>query len=171
LVRVAGSDISHWFDPTTDDLKKCIDPTTGLETYAQPFGRFVHVPTLRIDSTVDTTYELPWWKDPQFVIGELTKKPRKIRIVNTLNGHEITLEVCSEETLSEILLRYKKINAHAESYTWKRHDTDVRTLDMSKTLDENGIQDESDEFQNLGLPSDFYIPAIHIYYNDDLTVG
>ena len=114
---------------------------------------------------------------------------------NTLNGHEHLLEVCSEETLNEILQRYKNINAHAESYTWKRHSgydsghqkkisnaqdeadytggaaVDPLTLDMTKTLEENGIHDEADEFQSLGLPSDFYIPGILLYYNDDLTVG
>uniref|UniRef100_A0A7S1M8Y6 Cytochrome b5 domain-containing protein 1 n=1 Tax=Neobodo designis TaxID=312471 RepID=A0A7S1M8Y6_NEODS len=171
LVRVAGSDISHWFDANTGDLKKCVDDETGLETYAQPFGRFVHVPTLRADTTVDATYELPWWMDPTFVIGELTKKSRKVRIINTLNGHETMLEVCSEETLQEILNRYLAINAHAASYTWKRIDTETRVLDMAKTLDENGIGDESDEFEALGLPADFYIPAVHLYFNDDLTVG
>ena len=41
---------------------------------------------------------------------------------------------------------------------------------MAKTLDENGIADESDEFERLGLPNDYYIPALHIYFNDDLTL-
>lgn len=171
LVRVAGSDISHWFEPSTGDLKTCVDDTTGLITYAQPFGRFVHVPTLRADTSIDSTYELPWWKDPSFVKGELTAQSRKIRIVNTLNGHETMLEVCAEETMQEILNRYLDINSHAASYTWKRIDTEPRVLDMSKTLDENGIHDESEEFEGMGLPADFYIPAIHLYFNDDLTVG
>ena len=83
------------------------------------------------------------------------------------------MEVCSEETLREVLERYKNINAHAASYTWKRHDTSVGTkiLDMARTLDENGITDESDEFESLGLPADYYVPAVHLYFNDDLTVG
>lgn len=171
LVRVAGSDISHWFDSQTGDLKKCIDPSTGLETYAQPFGRFLHVPTLRIDSTIDHNYELPWWQDPTYVIGELTKKTRKVRIISTLTGVEVEVEVCSEETLEEVLQRYLEFNAHAGSYTWKRHDDHPRTLDMKKTLEENGILDETDEFESLGLSADFYIPALHLYFNDDLTVG
>lgn len=171
LVRVAGTDISHWFDPKTGDLRRCVDPETGLETYVQTYGRFVHVPTLRPDYSVDVGYDLPWWQDQQFVIGELTKKPRKVRIINTLNGHEVTIEVCSEETLEEVKARYTAINAHAGSYTWKRHDTSARQLDMQKTLEANGIVDESDEFESLGLNADFYIPAIHLYYNDDLTVG
>jgi hypothetical protein len=172
MVRVAGSDITRWFDPATGDLKTCIDETTGLPTYVQPYGRFIHCPTLCIDATIDTSYTVPWWKDRAYVIGELTKKSRLLRVVNTLNGHEATLEVCSEETLADVLQRYLKINAHAASYTWKRHsEGPTRVLDMEKTLEENGIVDESEEFEKIGLRSDFYVPAVHLYFNDDLTVA
>lgn len=42
---------------------------------------------------------------------------------------------------------------------------------MNKTLEENGIKDETDEFRNLEVPEDeWYVPAIHIYFNDDLSV-
>eukprot|EP00758_Cryptobia_borreli_P004690 Tbor_TRINITY_DN4522_c1_g1::TRINITY_DN4522_c1_g1_i4::g.15839::m.15839 len=125
------------------------------------------------DSKIDRNYELPWWQDPQYEIGQLTCKSCKLRIVNTLTGNEVTVEVCSEETLSEIMIhRYMAVNAHAASYTWKRHDLDSSwTLDMQKTLEENGIKDESEEFESLGLSSDHYIPAVHLYFNDDLTVG
>mmetsp|Transcript_34598 Transcript_34598/g.40461 ORF Transcript_34598/g.40461 Transcript_34598/m.40461 type:complete len:223 (-) Transcript_34598:191-859(-) len=174
LLRVAGSDISHWFDADSEprDLKTCVDSVTGLVTYAQPFGRMVHVPTQAPDSTIDTTYELPWWQDPVYVVGQLTRKSRKLRVINTLNGHEITLEVCSEETLRDIVkTRYIFVNAHAHSYTWMRHDAQSRVLDMSKTLDDNGIFDEAEEFEAVGLSADFYIPAVHLYFNDDLTIG
>lgn len=40
-------------------------------------------------------------------------------------------------------------------------------LDMNKTLEENGIPDESKEFEELGLEESFYIPKIHVYYTDD----
>ncbi|KAF8282729.1 Component of motile flagella 17 [Trypanosoma cruzi] len=170
LIRAAGTDISHWYDKNTMDLKTCIDPETGFRTYAQPFGRFAHIPTVLPDSNIDLSYEVPWWKDEQYFIGNLTRKTRKIRIINTLNGAEHTLEVCAEETLFEIVnTRFLKYNAHALSYTWRRHDPDGRDLDMTKTLDENGIVDESEEFESLGLNADFYIPALHLYYDDDLT--
>ena len=42
-------------------------------------------------------------------------------------------------------------------------------LDMDKTLTENGVPDEDVEFEKLNIPDDYYIPAIHIYFNDDLT--
>lgn len=170
LIRVAGTDITHWWDPEQDDLKTSVDVNNGLRTYAQPLGRFAHVPTIYPDSNIDLDYDLPWWKDPQYVIGELTSKTRQIRIINTLTGDEVLLEVCAEETLSDIVReRYLFVNAHANSYTWKRLDPEPRILDMSKTLEANGIADETESFESLGLNADYYIPAIHIYYNDDLT--
>lgn len=171
LIRVAGTDISRWFDKDTGDLKTCVDEATGLATYVQTYGRFIHCPSLCIDSTIDNDYEVPWWQDEKLVIGRLTTKSRKLRVINTLNGHEAMLEVCSEETLREVQNRYLDINAHAMSYTWKRHDVGTKILDMDKTLDENGITDESEQFEKLGLPADYYVPAVHLYFNDDLTVG
>ena len=40
---------------------------------------------------------------------------------------------------------------------------------MEQTLEENGIVDESDTFFNLKMDKDEYLPAIQLYYNDDLT--
>jgi len=44
-------------------------------------------------------------------------------------------------------------------------------LDMEKTLEENNVVDESNDFCLMGLPDDYYVPAIHLYFNDDLTVA
>ena len=64
-------------------------------------------------------------------IGILTLKTRSLRLVNTLTSQQHMIEVCTEETLHEILARYLNYNSHAQSYTWKyRGDP----LDMSKTL-------------------------------------
>ena len=76
------------------------------------------------------------------------------------------LQVCSEEALNEIKTRYQRINAHADSYTWK---FDGKVLDMSKTLEENGIPDEAEQFNDLGLDETGSIPTVHVYFNDDLT--
>jgi hypothetical protein len=168
IVRAAGTDITHWFDQASGDIKTHVDPKTGLEVYYTPNGRFVHVPAPIATTELENDYDIPWWKDELYKIGFLTKKTRRIRIVNALTAHEATLEVCAEETLNEIQDRYLEYNGHAASYTWKRMG---RELDMEKTLDENEILDESDEFQNLGLPEDYYVPALHLYFNDDLTVG
>ena len=91
-----------------------------------------------------------------------------IRIVNTLTKHDNTIEVASEKTINEILDRYLDINAHAASYTWKRLG---KVLDMGSNLDGNGIIDDSDEMKKLGLPTEDYIPCMHLYFNDDLTIA
>ncbi len=77
-------------------------------------------------------------------------------------------QVASEETINEILDRYLELNHHAVSYTWKRLG---KVLDMDKTLAENDILDETDELIELGIDVDDYIPAIHLYFNDDLTIA
>lgn len=68
--------------------------------------------------------------------------------------------------MDEILKRYLTYNAHAGSYTWKYDGTN---LNMTKTLEENGIEDEDEEFYKLGMNDDTYLQAIHLYFNDDLT--
>lgn len=96
----------------------------------------------------------------------MSKKCRKIRIINVLSHQDNIINCCSEETISEILDRYQAINEHADSYTWKRLQ---RVLDMELTLEENDIPDETEDYINLDIDPDEYIPAIHIYFNDDLT--
>lgn len=66
------------------------------------------------------------------MVGRLTRKVLKVRIINTLTRHDDVLECAHEETLNEILDRYLSINVHAASYTWKRLG---QVLDMSKNLD------------------------------------
>ncbi|XP_018335859.1 cytochrome b5 domain-containing protein 1-like isoform X2 [Agrilus planipennis] len=52
---------------------------------------------------------------------------------------------------------------------WKDDERfDNRNLDMFKTLEENGIFDERDDYTHAGLPQSLYTPAIYIYYNDDM---
>lgn len=40
---------------------------------------------------------------------------------------------------------------------------------MELTLEQNGIEDESEKFLDLGMDEDFFIPTVHIYFSDDLT--
>ena len=98
----------------------------------------------------------------------MTRQTRPIRIVNTLTKHDNIIEVASEETINEILDRYLVINAHAASYTWKRLG---KVLDMGKSLEANGLIDDTDEMKRLGLPTEEYVPAVHLYFNDDLTIS
>ena len=114
------------------------------------------------------SFDLPWWKDQSMRIGALTQKTRLLRVINMQTKDDDVIEVASEETLNEILDRYTELNEHAASYTWKRLG---RPLDMDKTLEENDIPDETEEFIELGIDEHAYIPAVHLYFNDDLTVA
>lgn len=76
------------------------------------------------------------------------------------------VKVCSEETINEILQRYLMYNRHAASYTWKY---DGVNLDMDKTLEQNGIPDEDEQFYQLRMNDNEFLHAIHVYFNDDLT--
>ena len=44
-----------------------------------------------------------------------------------------------------------------------------KNLDMNKTLQQNGISDETEAFYELNMDEDEFLPAIHLYFNDDLT--
>ena len=101
-----------------------------------------------------------------YELGILSKKTRNIRIVNTLTSQEHTIEICGEETLNQILERYLPYNKHAGSYTWKY---DSKGLDMTGTLEDNGIVDDEEDLDALCIDPEQWTPAIHLYFNDDLT--
>lgn len=42
---------------------------------------------------------------------------------------------------------------------------------MDQTLEENGIVDDDLAFEKLGIDDDGYMPVLHIYFNDDLTIA
>jgi len=168
LIKAAGTDITHWFNVNTKEPKTFVDPTSNLRTYYCPQGRFLHIPPIEPDASWDNSFKTPWWRDRKYFIGNLSKKTRKLRIINMLTKHDDILEVCSEESMNEILDRYLELNEHAASYTWKRLG---RPLDMERTLEENDIPDETDEYLDLNIDEDAYIPAVHLYFNDDLTVA
>ncbi|KAJ3081659.1 Cytochrome b5 domain-containing protein 1, partial [Quaeritorhiza haematococci] len=172
ILRNAGKDISHWFDPQTGDVKTHVNPHTNTTTYYTPEGRFLHIPPPlpRADWVPpELDFETPWWMDREaYCIGRLSAKTRKIRIINTLTGDEHVLEVCSEEKISAIQDRYTSLNAHAKGYMWKRLGV---FLNMSLTLEQNGIPDESAMFEKIGMEEADWLPAVHLYFSDDLTVA
>ncbi len=168
MLKMAGKDVSHWFDADTGDVRRHVDPESLIECYYTPQGRFVHVAPTVPSSSWKTDLGLPWWLNPDYCIGRLSRKVRKVKIVNVLTGAEDMLEVCAEESISSIRNRYLAINSHCHSYTWKRLG---KKMDMEATLDGNGIVDETEEYYKLDLDEDFYIPIIHIFYDDDLTTA
>lgn len=146
-----------------------MDAKTGRTQFLAPAGRYLHMPPEGPNSDWSAQeFVVPWWQDERYVIGKLTKQTRPIRIVNTLTKHDNIIEVASEETINEILDRYLVINAHAASYTWKRLG---KVLDMGLSLDANGVIDDSEEMKRLGLPTEEYVPCLHLYFNDDLTIA
>lgn len=167
----AGRDISHWFDTETGQPRTYFDAETGLTLpdTGKSGGRYLHIPPPATPSNdLDCSdYASPWWSNEEYVVGLVSKAPMKLRVVNTLTGGEHLLEVPGEETVEEIQNRYLEYNNHAKSYTWKRLGS---PLDMSVTLADNGIEDDSEAFLACDLPEDSYVPAVHLYYNDDLTV-
>ena len=68
--------------------------------------------------------------------------------------------------MAEILERYLVWNQHAASYTWKYNGIN---LDMGKTLQQNDVMDEDEEFYQLSMNDEEFLPALHLYFNDDLT--
>ncbi|XP_060035158.1 cytochrome b5 domain-containing protein 1-like [Erinaceus europaeus] len=166
IVEAAGTDISHWFDAKTKDIRKHVDPLTNTLRYRTPWGRFIHIPPQLPRSDWATDYGKPWWQGTQYMVGRLISKTRHIRLVNLLTAQEHILEVGTLETMWEIVHRFLAYNAHAASYTWKY---DGRILNMDRTLEENGIYNEEDDFELLKMDDPLYLPAITLHFNDDLT--
>ena len=86
LVKHAGTDISHWFNEHSNDVKTYIDPESWRRVPYMPQGRFLHVPPN--DPTTDWSfdYEIPWWQNWDYIVGLQTNCSRNIRIMNTLTG-------------------------------------------------------------------------------------
>jgi len=172
IVKFAGTDISDWFEKSRSgnvDVKMHMDKKMNMMAPLLPHGRFLHVPP-SCPIPWKNDFETPWWEDQKYCIGSLSQRTRKVRIVNVLTKQEKILEVCSEETMKEILNRFLNYNAHAGSYTWKAlFDGDFVPLDMDKTLEENDVPDESEEFERLSIEDGYYYPAVYLYYDDDLT--
>ncbi|KAF4714412.1 Cytochrome b5 domain-containing protein 1 [Perkinsus olseni] len=171
ILEAAGTDISHWFDLDEEGLptpKLFNDPQlSNMRAPLCPTGRYLHIPSTRPDETHrEEAIDIPWWRDPQYHIGSFASATRKVGLVNVLTGQTCILEVPVEETAAEISARYREYNCHTDSYTWKRLG---KVLDMDKTLNENGIPDETDVLKSLDIDPDEHVPVLHLYFNDDLT--
>ncbi|KAL0842471.1 hypothetical protein ABMA28_014566 [Loxostege sticticalis] len=162
ILAYAGKDISHWFKG--DEWVRYLHPVTGLSTPYQIHGHGPRQPV--VPSTKWRPLQKPWWLDEGLVVGKATAKTRPIRIINTLTGATVTLEVCSEETIFQIMMRYLPHNSHMLSYSWRYLG---RGLCLTKSLADNGVPDERDRLSAVALPENMHIPALLIYYNDDLT--
>jgi len=172
LLDAAGTDITHWFSPKSKDLRSHIDDKTELRAPFLPMGNLLHAPPPEASANWATDIGTTWWKNKNLCIGKLTRQVRTLKLLNMLTKQETTLEVCEEETLTEIQNRYLAYNQHAASYTWKHTGSQMcRVLEMNLTLDENDIPDEAPKFDSLDIDEDLYVPIVHLYFSDDLTVA
>jgi hypothetical protein len=143
------------------------------------------------------SFAQPWWRQEKLIVGVLTQKTRKLRVVNMLLSSSHVIDVCAEQKICDINDLYRSYNAHAGSYTWKKLNEEgkMEVLDNGKTLEENGLPDMSKElaellidevcsacwlssvvvlgFARASLFSLFiqaeFLPAVYLYFDDDLT--
>lgn len=69
LIAAAGTDISHWFDAKTSDVRLHVDVLTGLEIPFTPNGRFLHCPPAAPRADFSTDFGVPWWKVGDWMPG------------------------------------------------------------------------------------------------------
>ncbi|XP_037805588.1 cytochrome b5 domain-containing protein 1 [Lucilia sericata] len=161
LMAFGGKDLSHFFH--LNNLPKTeISPLTG-----KPRVLFPPILELAQSEQLKTPGKL-WSQDPLYHIGQVTKKERKIRLINTLTATTTFMKVCAEDTIYDIQRKYKEIyNNHAGSYLWRKFSNGGQcpgTLILHETLDGNGLIAEDSDIE---LP----LPSIWLYYTDDLTVA
>jgi hypothetical protein len=174
LLARGGQDVSHWFDASGLSVRTRVDPLTNMVTVYTPEGRFPHIAPLAPVTDWEPDWVEPWWRDPAYVVGTLTARARKIQIVNTLTSHSHTLDVGCEQTVAAIAEKFLLYNAHARAYTWRALvDGKMRALDMEKTLEENGVADDTAELEKIGLdPMDpAMFTVILIDYDDPRSIA
>ena len=183
VLQLAGTDVSHWLDydqtNTTESLqekhriKTYIDPINCLEsTYAQD-GEILRV--ISEEPRCNWQGTMPWWEDDSLIIGKLSSKACKISIKNATTGQEDVLEVPCEETIAQIKDRYWAYNGHGDSYLWicarlVADEVMFEELDLSLTLEQNGVMGSLDVDGNLNICSEKRMPVIYVQFADDLSV-
>jgi len=70
-----------------------VDPITHCLIPYTPHGRFVHVAPPYPSSDWANDFGVPWWRDGNYVLGNLSKKTRLVKVVNTLTSQEHVIEV------------------------------------------------------------------------------
>jgi hypothetical protein len=78
LIEAAGTDITFWFDSSSREPRVRVNCQTGQREFYCPAGKYLHI---------ETEGEVKWWKDSKNIIGKLTKKQKKIKIMNMINDH------------------------------------------------------------------------------------
>lgn len=98
--------------------------------------------------------QMSWWQDPVYIIGRITKQPRKVRIINTLVASTQKMVVCEKDTVQEIQQKFERYNWNQQNYFWRKYDPErnlYENLCPNKTLTENGFAKE--EYREPQTPS------------------
>ncbi|CAB1116757.1 unnamed protein product [Ectocarpus sp. CCAP 1310/34] len=141
-----------------------VDPQTGLTTPYLPMGS---QPT-RIPPNLGTACDSLTTVTLPHRIEKLTRKARPLRVVNILSRQEDQLLVACEDTIADIQdERFLGVGANSVLL----HLQKFVPAKMDQTLEENGIVDDDLAFEKLGIDDDGYMPILHIYFNDDLTIA
>uniref|UniRef100_A0A1B0FLB8 Cytochrome b5 domain-containing protein 1 n=1 Tax=Glossina morsitans morsitans TaxID=37546 RepID=A0A1B0FLB8_GLOMM len=161
LLSFGGKDISHFF--LYNNLPKTeISPVTG-----KPRVLFPPILETAVSEHCKTAGKL-WSQDSFYHVGRLTRKERRLRIINTLTGTITAMKVCDEDTIYDIQRKYCELyNSHAGSYLWRKFSYGGHCpgeLLLHETLDGNGLVDEETDIE---LPP----PSIWLYYTNDLTIA
>ena len=93
--------------------------------------------------------------------------PTRVFVVDASGTHH-ALHVDLRETLR---LFQERIEAVLECPASAQRLYVDRVAFRSGTLEANGIPDEDVQFDHLDIDPDTFIPIIHLYFSDDLTVA
>ena len=125
----------------------------------------------------------PWWRDPNYIIGELAGPVTSVSLYNTLTKQRINIQIPLSQTLNKTLQQQLlNQNQHARAYSCSRLG---KALDLNKTLEQNGIEPMNnlldDSIGGLqGGPQEAlkggsqkakgeeYTPTILLHFEDDL---
>ncbi|EDW71336.1 cytochrome b5 domain-containing protein 1 [Drosophila virilis] len=162
LVAYGGKDLSHFFHENGE-------PRTEISVNSgRPRVLFPPILEVAISEFAKTKHAM-WSQDPFYHIGRVTRRPRRLRLINTLTGKVQHMTVCDEDSIYDIQQKYKfRYNHHAGSYEWRKFSNGAKicgVLNLNATLDGNGLTDDQD--CDVELPP----PSIWLYYTDDLTIA
>jgi cytochrome b involved in lipid metabolism len=59
IIKYAGQDITHWFDPMTREPKQCIIQSTGLQGFFTPDGPYLNIPPEYPDAEWNYNFDIP----------------------------------------------------------------------------------------------------------------
>ena len=65
MIKAAGTDVSHWFDAKTGDVKYYVCPDTNISRPYVPSGDFVGIAPFAPRSDYNM-FGMPWWSDPKY---------------------------------------------------------------------------------------------------------